>query len=523
MESNHPIPQDVTGFQFKLIGAMTVKQFLYLAVPSVVAWVFYSAPFLPWFVKYPIILFLAIGAVVMAFLPIEGRPADVMLKHFFEALFAPNQFIYQKTGQKLAFTTISTQSVQKRPAVNPLAQAEQIKTRQLQALLQSSQHENLMDDRESSFMQKVSSLMPPPPVVNQTASTGGKGILPFHLPQIFSRPLPSKPVLSNFKMVDLGNQPEPENKPIPVDQSKKDETEKVTPIVASNPAPIMVLHQTPEPKTTNLPIEQPSIIPNTPITQSTPIPTVSTSTTPVASPYPKPEPLTQGVNQTTLNYDEQLKKLQSEKERMEKELATLRKQQEQTPVSSPVPVPQTHVVDTPVVTPPTSVSLVNQTTAPTSTQSTPAHPMQPVTPVVATPTPTPTTPIMPKTPAGYEPPHVAKIPAAMAKNMGLPSIPDSPNLITGIVRDPRGNILPNILVEVKDKEGNPVRAFKTNQLGQFASATPLLNGTYTINFEDLTGQHKFDVIEIIAKGTVLLPIGVISHDAREELRKALFS
>jgi hypothetical protein len=76
---------------------------------------------------------------------------------------------------------------------------------------------------------------------------------------------------------------------------------------------------------------------------------------------------------------------------------------------------------------------------------------------------------------------------------------------------------------VKDKEGNPVRAFKTNPLGQFVSATPLTSGVYSIELEDPKKQHAFDIIQINAGGQIMLPIEVISHDAREELRKALFN
>jgi len=84
------------------------------------------------------------------------------------------------------------------------------------------------------------------------------------------------------------------------------------------------------------------------------------------------------------------------------------------------------------------------------------------------------------------------------------------------VKDARGNVLPNILIEVKDNDENPVRAFKTNQLGQFASATPLLNGTYTILFEDPAKTHNFDAIQIEVTGEIMQPVEVISHDQRED-------
>ena len=37
----HPIPQNVTSFQFKLVGEMTLKQFLYLATGMVIAYIFF--------------------------------------------------------------------------------------------------------------------------------------------------------------------------------------------------------------------------------------------------------------------------------------------------------------------------------------------------------------------------------------------------------------------------------------------------------------------------------------------------
>ena len=111
----------------------------------------------------------------------------------------------------------------------------------------------------------------------------------------------------------------------------------------------------------------------------------------------------------------------------------------------------------------------------------------------------------------------------MGTTVGAPILNDvPPNLITGVVKDPRGNVLPNILIEVKDKDNNPVRAFKTNPLGQFASATPILNGVYTMTFEDPQNKQKFDAIEITANGEVMLPLEVISTDERENLRKELF-
>src|SRR4029079_10746603 len=113
--------------------------------------------------------------------------------------------------------------------------------------------------------------------------------------------------------------------------------------------------------------------------------------------------------------------------------------------------------------------------------------------------------------------NVTSIPASMAKSAGFEAVPEFPNLLTGIIKDARGNPLSNILVEVKDEEGNAVRAFKTNALGRFASATALTSGKYTISFEDPKSQQRFDEVAFEAKGEIINPIEVISVDNREEL------
>jgi len=128
------------------------------------------------------------------------------------------------------------------------------------------------------------------------------------------------------------------------------------------------------------------------------------------------------------------------------------------------------------------------------------------------------------TPAPKEPTKTIKpLTRGFGRVSNTPSMPDSPSLIIGITKDARGNALSNILVEVKDKDNNPVRAFKTNEFGRFASATPLANGTYTVEFEDPKAQNRFEKITINVTGQIIMPIEASSIDAREELRKSLFS
>lgn len=81
-----------------------------------------------------------------------------------------------------------------------------------------------------------------------------------------------------------------------------------------------------------------------------------------------------------------------------------------------------------------------------------------------------------------------------------------PNVINGIVVDSTGNYLTDVVVVVRDKDGLPVRALKTNKLGQFTGATPLPNGTYTVEMEK--DSFVFDILKIELDGKLLPAISI---------------
>ncbi len=350
---NHPIPQDVTHFQFRLIGDMTIKQFAYLAAGSILAWIALLFPVF-FLLKAPIALLFAGTGVILAFVPIEGRPADIMIGNFIKALFTPSQYTYQKTAvvPDAAHTTATPITIKTQP-----------KQQETVVLTQTP----------------VMPVAPPlPPAV-----------------------------------------PEPV-----VEQAQEEKlSEKVETIQAQ--------------------LEQ-------------------------AKAEEKSQTHTENkdaVHEKTIELESQLQDVLSQKQQLEQQLQTLTNKlsEKQTQVFTP-----------------------------------------------STATPAPVTQ------------HVRKVPKQLATSVGAPFVSDVPNLVTGIVKDSRSNILPNILIEVKDKDDNPVRAFKTNTLGQFASATPLQNGVYTMTFEDPKAQQRFDTVELVADGQIMLPLEIISVDQREELRKELF-
>ncbi len=402
---NHPIPQDITGFEFKLIGDMTVKQFAYVATGVVSGLILYVSPLFA-LIKIPLALILVGIGAAFAFLPIEGRPMDLMIRNFFKAVFSPTQYVYRKEGGEL-FADHQT-------SPSPTSSLAELSEKQLKDFLNAlPKKKNKLDQKETVFFQSL----------NQYGTAPAPQNIPGFVPEhVFAR--------------QTASQPQPPQQPAQKPVDKNDDREAATQDLLKTAA--VLEKELKEAKA-----------------KEAAEPKVDSS-----------EYL--GAHQKVLELQGNLSELLLQKQQLETKLIDMQKKLEN----------QGGAVFSPSMAKPV---------APAQTQ------------------------------------FVRSIPQSMQKGVGLPITPEFPNVITGIVKDPRGNPLPNILVEVKDGQGNAVRAFKTNALGQFASATPLVNGDYTIEFEDPREQNKFDTTTFKAGGEIILPIEVISVDTREELRRSLFN
>lgn len=87
-----------------------------------------------------------------------------------------------------------------------------------------------------------------------------------------------------------------------------------------------------------------------------------------------------------------------------------------------------------------------------------------------------------------------------------PNPPDTPNTITGQVMDANGRIIEAAIMEIRDANGRPVRAFKTNKLGHFIIVTQLANGRYEIITEK--EGYEFDTVTFEATGAIIPPIAI---------------
>jgi hypothetical protein len=125
----HAIPQNVSSYQFKLVGDMTLKQFFQLAGGILAGIIFYASPLLG-IIKWPLAILSVLLGIGLAFLPLEERPLEKWIFAFFRAIYAPTLFSWKKAAVLPKFfqdeTPASSTPEQDAALKNYLASADQV-------------------------------------------------------------------------------------------------------------------------------------------------------------------------------------------------------------------------------------------------------------------------------------------------------------------------------------------------------------------------------------------------------------
>lgn len=410
----HSVPRNISGFQFHLIGDMTLRQFGYLVAGAACAFIAYKISPLPTILKYPFAGMFAFAGVAFAFLPIQERPLDRWVIAFIKSIYSPTQFIWQKEGMLLEILSKPISSPAKILSQNHTQAHQDAKTKLNQYLstLPQSPHQTL-NLREKSYIDQTLALFdstagtqPAYPAKPKVVINSVPKQVPTRLAEAFGGARASTPT-------------QPVTEPIPSQAAKQSDTQTDA-------------EQYPTPNITPL-------IKNEP---------------------PQPAPFDYAQIQ------KQLAELSDQKESLAKELAKLRSE----------------------------IKKIEE-------------------------------PLIIKPELGQEEkkaPSIKSVSAQSAVNeIGMPAIPQTPNVISGVIRDSQKKLLPNIILTIKDGKGNLIRALKTNKLGQFATATPLSNGTYLIEVEDPLKRYAFDIAQISLSGKIILPIVIGAKGEKELLREKL--
>ncbi len=94
----HPIPQDITGYRFHIVGNMTLKQFAEVGLGAFIAFLFYTTNLVA-AIKWPLMgVSFALGAMA-AFVPFEERPLDHWIMTFFRVLYKPTKYYWERSAK----------------------------------------------------------------------------------------------------------------------------------------------------------------------------------------------------------------------------------------------------------------------------------------------------------------------------------------------------------------------------------------------------------------------------------------
>ncbi len=150
MFEQHPVPQQISSYQFRLVGDMTLKQFFQLASGAIVGLIIYSLP-LPSFFKWPLIVLTVVTGAAFAFLPIQNRPLEKWIVAFFRSIYTPTILVWKKTEKTQNFFA---------PENQPMATELNLTT--TEEVIEKAPQDvstHAMEQNEENFLSKISTML----------------------------------------------------------------------------------------------------------------------------------------------------------------------------------------------------------------------------------------------------------------------------------------------------------------------------------------------------------------------------
>jgi hypothetical protein len=170
----HAIPRQITSYEFKLIGFMTLKQFLYLVLFGPLGYIvsiIFPIPFIS------VLLGLAVAGlgIALAFLPINDRPLDISIRNIWKRLNSPTQFTYHKHNQPITLLQ-NLYFVSDPHHVMAHIESQQMLAAYLEKTKQTIQPNPQKKQVQQAFQNPipVQSIAAPPPVVSAPPQTAAE-------------------------------------------------------------------------------------------------------------------------------------------------------------------------------------------------------------------------------------------------------------------------------------------------------------------------------------------------------------
>lgn len=217
----HPVPQNIASYEFRLVGDMTLKQFAQLAAGTIIGLIIYAIP-MPVIFKWPLIILFGFSGFAFAFLPINERPLSNWMVAFFKAIFLPTEFIWQKKAHKpeifepLAFKVL--------PVNQAKIMNDKSTLNQYLASLPYDDNRNSLDQKEESFLNEITNLFQlvhptpvQPPLVAPHPQPQAEP-QPIYRPFRPVNPPPVNPIRPSFQPTQESARPIPPYRPVALPQ-----------------------------------------------------------------------------------------------------------------------------------------------------------------------------------------------------------------------------------------------------------------------------------------------------------------
>ena len=502
--TQHAVPQNIMDVEFKLIGELTMRQFFYIMVFAAIAYMAWSFN-IPSILKWPTVTGSILLGLGFAFVPIEDRGLDEWLVNFFQAVYEENQMIWKKEINPPSAFLHENIAMVKQELITLAPTTSRRKLEQYLVEQTDASDVDPLDIPEKEYREKIHAAyvnMVPAP---QTAVAVEA---PIEEPQVA---LPSMaPAPEGEKSADGKEAPTKQTRP---------KTEEVHPSLETVSEDELIK---PRPRAKRKEFQMPTItsqVPLAPITPDRhsgrkftnllasggnivlpirgekvleiPVQEDQESNTALKAQQLKeyldqvkakegiqvpeeavPETVERVEEKVELEADAVLHGIQAENEKLmtqiEKLKADLSKSKEQPPEEKKISLQQ----------------LIEKQAKKEQTLHEVEEKVQILRPVDNTP----------------------GVPAEEVEAETV-AIPKVPNVLAGIVKDVHGKGLAGILLIIKNNHGDPVRAIKSNALGQFSISNPLPNGKYKINIDvNKETSLSFDIIDVEAVGKIIPPL-----------------
>lgn len=505
----HPVPQHIASFEFKLFGNLTIRQFVTLAIPmSLAALIFFSPG--PAVIRFPFALFFGGLGLFAALVPIQGRPFDKWLVAFTRAILSPTQRVWLKEAKIPQFLNIlTTQPKHSQTPIEPITYQDRQRLAQYLRSLPKSTVSPL-DMREQSAIERLglAPITPTaglsfeakalgdklPPLIMWTTRTPQKmaqatpsaapptgqfqGIMSQALPQIAPavKAAPSAKISTRAKPYALpGLEKRLSPRPLEVTpqiQLASNSNFSIENIIHVPGTHVKIIHGLTKTRTRKLHFAPPKNfnLANLPVRGEArfEVSEELKKRFQFDEPALQPVPQAQETPAPKIDGEGTIKTFSSHPERSEGSKSA--KTQAVPKQNHFVPRPQT-------------AHFTPQNAALKQEESERADSMLTISGQI-----------------------VEGAKEAILSRAQIIPLTSTPNVISGLVTNSLGIPTEGAIITIRDTSGIPVRALKTNKLGQFLSTTPLINGGYSLEIEHPTAQ--FEPISVNLAGNIQTPLEI---------------